>query len=231
MKSTTKKFWRKTWLDFVKFILILLQLSLTSRRCRSYYKEARNHSYDMVIVPGIPFNGIKWDFIMKGRVYWAKYLFDEGIAKNIMFSGAAVHTPWMEGKTMALFAEAIGIPQEHIFTEDQAEHSTENVFLSYKKACGLGCLKIGFASDPVQTKVLRKFITKKVSDKIALIPIVYDLLRIIENDMTDPVIDHSKTFVKDFIPLKKREKFQQRFNGTLGGNIVLTETIQSKSDR
>jgi len=185
----------------------------------------------MVIVPGIPFNGKKWDFIMKGRVYWAKYLFDEGIAKNIMFSGAAVHTPWMEGKTMALFAEAIGIPKEHIFTEDQAEHSTENVFLSYKMASELGFLKIAFASDPVQTKVLRKFITKKVSSEIALIPIVYDLLGIIEKKMIDPVIDHNKTFIKDFVPLKKREKFHQRFNGTLGGNIILTETIKSKNNR
>lgn len=221
-----KTFIRKTWLDLLKFMLVVLQLSFTARRCRSYYKEARNHTYDMIIVPGIPFNGKKWDFIMKGRIYWAKYLFDEGIAKNIMFSGAAVHTSWMEGKTMALYAEAIGIPKENIFTEDQAEHSTENVFLSYKKSLELGYKKIAFASDPVQSKVLRKFIIKKVSEEIALIPIVYDRLEIIENQMIDPLIDQSKTFVKDFTPLKERERFRKRVNGTLGRNIQ--ENIKSE---
>lgn len=225
-----KKFLKKTLLDFIKFILIILQLSFTARRCRRYYKEARKNSYDVLIVPGIPFNGKKGDFIMKGRIYWAKYLFDEGIIKNIMFSGAAVHTPWHEGKTMALYAEAIGVPKEHILTEDKAEHSTENVFFSFKKCMEAGYSKIAFGSDPVQTKVLRKFIIKKVSPEIALIPIVYNLLEIIENQMIDPDIDHHKTFVKDFIPLRKREKFHQRFNGTLGGNIISQEIIKNNDN-
>jgi len=147
-----------------------------------------------------------------------------------MFSGAAVHTPWHEGKTMALYAEAIGIPEEHILTEDQAEHSTENVYFSYKKSLEAGYSKIAYASDPVQTKVLRKFIIKKVSSEIALIPIVYDLIGLIENKMKDPVIDHRKTFVKDFIPLRKREKFHQRFNGTLGGNIISQGITKKKSN-
>jgi len=211
----------------LKFILIIFQLSLTNRRCKQYYQEAVENVYDVLIVPGIPFNGKKGDFIMKGRIYWAKYLFDEGIVKNIMFSGAAVHTPWHEGKTMALYAEAIGVPGGNILTEDKAEHSTENVYFSYKKCIESGYSKIAFGSDPVQTKVLRKFIIKKVSPEIALIPIVYDLIGLIENQMKDPVIDHSKTFVKDFIPLRKREKFHQRFNGTLGGNIISQEIIKN----
>jgi len=115
-------------------------------------------------------------------------------------------------------------------TEDKAEHSTENVYFSYKKSIESGYSKIAFASDPVQTKVLRKFIIKKVSPEIALIPIVYDFIGLIENKMKDPDIDHSKTFVKDFIPLRKREKFHQRFNGTLGGNIIAKENIKNNSN-
>jgi len=59
---------------------------------------------------------------MKGRVYWSKYLYDRGIGKNIMYSGNAVYTPYFEGEIMALYAKAIGIPPEHIYTELKAEH-------------------------------------------------------------------------------------------------------------
>ena len=156
---------------------------------------------------------------MKGRVYWAKYLFDRGITKNIMFSGSAVYSPYYEGKIMALYAEAIGIPKANIFIETKAEHSTENIYYSYKKAEKLGFEKIGLASDPFQTKMLRKFTRKKVNPDIGLVPMVVDTLKVIESSMTDPVIDYQQAFEKDFTPLTKRQGFWKRFRGTMGKNV------------
>ncbi|MBS1667717.1 MAG: YdcF family protein [Bacteroidetes bacterium] len=202
------------------FLMLLLNsCAFSSRASKRLYDQAAKEQFDMVIVPGVPFVNGKWDRIMKGRVYWSKFLFEKGIAKNLMFSGAAVYSPYTEAGIMSLYAEAIGIPKENVFLETKAEHSTENAYYSYKKAIELGFKKIGIASDPFQTKMLKSFARKKLSPDLKLIPFVYDTLKMLEPEMKDPAIDYAKYFVKDFIPLTKREGFWKRFRGTLGKNI------------
>ena len=120
-----------------KMPLVLLILCFLFQSC-SYSKkaagklleEAKTRSYDVIVVPGVPFNTPNWDRVMKGRVYWSKYLFDLGIAKNIMYSGSSVYTAYNEAQIMALYAAALGIPEKNIFTETHAEHSTENIYYS-----------------------------------------------------------------------------------------------------
>jgi uncharacterized SAM-binding protein YcdF (DUF218 family) len=185
-------------------------------------KESMKTPYDIIIVPGVPFENGKWSFTMKGRVCWSKYLYDKGIAKNVIYSGAAVYTPYCEAEIMALYAEKLGIPKEHIFTETRAEHSTENVYYSYKKARKLGFNRIALASDQFQTKMMKRFTKKKVSEQVGLIPIVTDSLMPITTKMTDPEIDFQKAFVKDFISLPDRENFFTRFKGTKGLSIDTT---------
>lgn len=159
---------------------------------------------------------------MRGRVYWSKYLYDKGIAKNIMYSGSSVYSPYYESVIMSLYAGALGVPKQHIFTETKAEHSTENIFYSYKKARQLGFKRIAVASDPFQTKLLRRYIRKKVSPDIDVIPFVLDTLKKLEQTMTDPKIDFKQAFNKNFISLKKREGFWKRLKGTRGLNVDTT---------
>ena len=102
--------------------------SYSAKTTRRLLTEAQNTSYDLIVVPGVPLENGKWSRTMKGRIYWAKYLYDKGIARNVMFSGSAVYTPYYEGIIMALYAIAIGIPRENVFYETQAEHSTENIY-------------------------------------------------------------------------------------------------------
>jgi hypothetical protein len=175
--------------------------------------------YDMVVVPGVPFENGIWSPYMKARVYWSKFLYDKGIAKNIMYSGSAVYSPYYEGEIMALYAIAIGIPKEHVFTETKAEHSTENIYYSYKKAKKLGFKRIALASDDFQTKSLRRFIYKIISPDVGIIPIVNDSLKAMVPMMTDPKIDYQQAFVKNFISLPERENFWKRLRGTRGLNV------------
>ncbi len=224
-----KKFLIQLVYDFLGFLLAATGLAFSSRKCKKLLEEAASDTFDVVIVPGIPFNGKKWDLIMKGRICWAKYLYDEGIAKNIIFSGAAVHSPYVESKIMALYAEGIGIPSNHIFTEEKAEHSTENIFFSYQQALQIGFTKIAVASDPFQSKLLRKYIYTRISADIVLIPMVYDILRKIDKGITDPEIDVTKEFIPNFVTLKEREHFHQRFKGTRGKNIELEPTKEIQS--
>lgn len=196
--------------------------AFSSKTRQRLFSRAEKKQYDVIIVPGMPFENELWGRTVKGRVYWSKYLYDRGIAKNIIYSGAAVYSPYYEGKIMAQYAVALGIPATHVFTEDHAEHSTENIYYSYKLAKKLGFTKIALASDPFQTKRLRKFIRKRVDPAVDIIPFVTDTLKLIEPHMIDPTIDFQRSFKKDFISLTKREGLLKRWRGTRGKNIDTT---------
>lgn len=211
---------RYIFLSFFVYLIVTINACIyPSKTQHRLFAAVENKQLDVIIVPGVPFENASWDRTMKGRVYWAKYLYDKGIAKNIIFSGAAVYSPYYEGKIMALYAAALGIPREHIYTEIKAEHSTENIYYSYKLAKKLGCNSIALASDPFQTKLLRKYIRKKVSADVQVIPFVADTLKIIDPIMIDPPIDYQQAFKNDFVSLKKRENIWKRWRGTRGKNV------------
>ncbi len=199
--------------------VLMLSSCISSRSGTRLLNEAKNQTYDVIVVPGVPLENGKWSRIMKARVYWAKYLYDQGIARNIMFSGSAVYTPYVEAEVMALYAQALGIPANHIYTETRAEHSTENIYYGYRKAKKLGFNHIALASDPFQTKMLKSFTRKKVSNEVGFIPIVFDTLKVMEPAMIDPEIDFSRIEVKNFTALPERESFWKRFRGTRGLNL------------
>ena len=208
-------------LRLISLVVITFLISgcmLTKTKSEKIYKESKAKVYDAIIVPGIPFNGKVWNRTMKGRIYWAKHLYDSGIARNIIFSGSSVYTPYCEGEIMAMYAREIGISTNHIFIEDKAEHSTENVYYSFKLAQQLGFKKVALATDPFQGSMLKKFVRKKV-ENIDILPIVFNVLRKMEPDMIDPAIDDSSAFRSTFVSILDRESKLKRFRGTLGLNI------------
>src|ERR1035437_10046528 len=102
-------------------MLSMNSCSLSSKTCKKLFSKRMKESYDMVIVPRVPFKN-EWSPTMKARIYWSKYLSDKGIANNIMCSGSSVYPAYTEARIMALYGEAIGIPNENIFIETKAEH-------------------------------------------------------------------------------------------------------------
>ena len=200
----------------VLFLFGITSCSFSAKQSLKLYEKAKNHQYDVVVVPGVPLENGRWSDIMKLRNCWSKYLYDRGIARNVMFSGNAVYTPYVESEVMALYAAAIGIPKENIYTESKAEHSTENIYYSYKKAKQLKFNRIALASDAFQTRMLRRFTRLRVSKDIDLIPAVYDSLRNYMATIPEPVVDPASTFVPDFEPLPERKSFTQRLKGTIG---------------
>lgn len=185
---------------------------------KKYAKAQKYAPYDAIIVPGIPYDSTngKWGDIMKMRVYWSYYLYQQGVAKNIIYSGSAVYTPYVESKIMALYAEKMGIPKEHIFVDTSAEHSTENVYYSYYLAQKQGFTKVALATDPFQSHLLRKF-PKKMKISVAFIPMVFKTIRTL--DMRDHEIDAETARAPKFVALPARESFWKRMRGTMGKNI------------
>lgn len=184
---------------------------------RKYLQKA---PYDAVIVPGVPYDGKHWSETMRNRVQWANYLYKKGIAKNIIYSGAAVYTEYEEAKVMALYGEALGIPKEHIFLDTRAEHSTENVYYSYRIAKKEGFKKIALATDPFQLNGMRKFI-KKFELPVDLLPIIKDTL--LKQDLTEPTINPNSAKCGNFASIVNRQSKWQRLRGTFGQYICWKE--------
>ncbi|HMG88604.1 MAG TPA: ElyC/SanA/YdcF family protein [Chryseolinea sp.] len=213
---------------FLAFALLLTHCSFKHYAKKSYEKALKEKPFDVVIVPGVPYEKENTTSVMKMRIYWAKLLYDSGFTKNIIFSGSAVYSHFVEGIAMKIIADSLGIPSDHTFSETKAEHSTENVYYSWKMAQEMGFQKIALASDPFQSRVLRSF-AKKYCPGVKAIPIVFDLLQI--DDKPLPLIDTTNSYRPDFVSIMERESFWQRLRGTMGKRIkdeVKAERDQKK---
>lgn len=180
---------------------------------------AGNKVYDAIIVPGIPFKNGHWDSVMKARVIWAWVLYKNGIAKNVIFSGAAVYSPYKEAIVMGLYAQKMGIPKEHIFYDTKARHSTENVYYSYLEAKQQGFKSLALATDPFQSFMLKGFLRKRFGTPIDRLPFVVDTLK--AYNYLNPQINPRPAKINDtdFESITQQESFFKRFRGTLGRDI------------
>lgn len=178
-----------------------------------------NAIYDVIIVPGVPFNDDYWAGVLLSRIYWSHYLYQTGMTKNIIYSGSAVYTPYIESEIMAMYGKEMGINESNIYTETSAEHSVENVYYSYHLARELGFEKIALATDPFQSRMM-KWPSKRMKVDIDFIPFSVELFDTIKmKNMDEIIIDSSKAYVNDFVSLEDRKNFFQRLKGTLGRNI------------
>jgi uncharacterized SAM-binding protein YcdF (DUF218 family) len=201
--------------------VIILSHSFTACTFSRFSKKSYEHAtaskpYDAIIVPGLPYDKDKTSSVMKMRMFWAKYLYDSGFTRNIIFSGGAVYTPFVESIAMKVMADSLGIPSKYTFSETEAEHSTENVYYSWKMAQGLGFKKIAVATDPFQAKMLKRFM-RKHTPGVDIIPIIYDKIDLKTQEL--PLIDTTSSFRRDFVSLKEREGFFERFRKTMGKRI------------
>ena len=197
--------------------LLFIGASCLMRAAEKSFKEALEDSpYDAIIVPGYPFPDTNWNALMKARVYWSKHLYENNLTSNIIYSGAAVYTPFVESKIMKAYGVALGIPADHIFVDTIARHSTENLFYSYQLAQNQGFERIALATDPFQNVLLQRF-AKKMGIPVDFLPIAFVILKDVEQP--DPAIDPSFAYVEDFVPLPEKAGFFKRMKGTLGRNI------------
>ncbi|MES2567317.1 MAG: YdcF family protein [Bacteroidota bacterium] len=211
-----------------KLFLSLLCLSLLSS-CVLFQPSAQkltnralsaNKQYDAVIVPGVPFMEPTWDRTMQMRVIWAIHLYKKGITKKIIMSGSSVYSPYIEAQIMKLYAIESGVPAEDIIVEDKAQHSTENIWYSYKLAKSLGYQKIALSTDPFQTKMTYRFGKRRLKD-LKYLPVIFDTLKTLPHN--ELVIDYHQYKINNFIPITETQSFWYRLNGTRGKHINFKE--------
>lgn len=210
---------KKFILQLIAFHLVvvaIIGIASCGSTQRAFEKARPQMPFDAIIVPGVPFD-TAWSDIMRMRVLWSYHLYNRGLTKNIIFTGSAVYTPYIESRIMAEYAKKLGIPAEHIFTEEQAEHSTENIFYSYYMAKDLGFSNIAVATDPFQSKMVKSFAKRKKLNA-AYVPTIFDTLHSYYPE-TNITIDPTWAEVDDFVALPEREGFWKRLAGTMGKNL------------
>ena len=190
-------------------LAILNSCSSTKFALKAGEKARLSKPFDAIIVPGLPYDDStsSLNVVMSARMLWSKKLFEDGVTKNIIYSGAAVSTPYYEGIAMKTIADSMGIPSDHTFAEVRAEHSTENIWYSYLLAKKLGFSKLALATDPFQTKMLKRFLVKRVAN-MSYIPIVFKELDPSHSKvLIIPKINPKAAYKNDFVALKSRESF------------------------
>lgn len=209
---------RRSHLLLLCLLLCGIASCLTPRKGprRALEQAASMAPFDVLIVPGTPFNG-RWDTIMKARVLWSWILYKNGIVKNIIYSGAAVYSPYKESVIMGLYGQALGIPARHIFYDTLARHSTENIYYSYLLAKKLGFRTIALGTDPFQAFTLRGYIRKRFATPIYTLPFYVDSLEAYNH--IEPEIRFRSSKEKDWTSIREQQSFFRRFRGTLGKDI------------
>ena len=201
-------------------VVILTMTGCKVYKPQKYVREAlASAPFDAIIVPGMPYDST-WTDLTKERMYWAKYLWENGYTKNVIFSGAAVYTEYAECKVMKLYAMKMGIPEEHIFLDSTAEHSVENLYYSYYLGRHLGFKNIAVATDVYQSKLFvyfNKKMKRRIGADIKILPVLMDTLQTYPKP--EPEIDPEKAIAKEFKNINKKQNAWKRLKGTLGQNI------------
>ncbi len=192
------------------------------------YREVvkQQQSFDAVIVPGVPFDGDTWSNTMHCRVLWSYLLYKNGYVKNIIYSGAAVYSPYCEAKIMGLYARQLGVPAAHIFYDTLAEHSTENVYYSYELARRQGFKTIALATEYDQAILLKSFVRKRFLTPIAILPIVEEMVDGYQHP--ELRIDPSTAYKPGFKSIVERESLGERLGGTTGSKVPIPKTKPRK---
>lgn len=155
--------------------------------------------YDAVIVPGYPYKTEDRNKILFNvRIFFAKELFEKGLAKNIIFSGGAAHTPYVEGRIMKIIADSLGLPPEHTFVEDKAMHSNENAKYGTQMAKAMGFKKIAIATDPYQFSYMT-LLLKFYAPKTGIL--TFDPKQMPDYNKQLPSVDSTGSLVKNFVPI------------------------------
>jgi len=200
------------------FLPFIFSCSLIKDSPGKAYKNGLKRPYDAVIIPGYPYDGKEWNSVIKFRLLWAKHLYEKGIAKNLIFSGAAVHTKYNEGYIMAMYAHKMGIPKKNIFIEPNAKHSSENIYYSLLICKEEGFKRIAIATDPIQSFLVSNYIERIRNADIDYLTLQPRYIR--EHKYYDePIINYELAIEEEFSPLKNKESFWERKKASLGLNI------------
>lgn len=208
------------------FLLIyVLLVSCNTSLVLTGNSDIEKHSkiYDAIIVPGFPYSETGDNSLIQKRVLWSQTLLSRGMSKNIIFSGSAVYSPYVEAEIMALYALELGVDENNIIIEPQAEYSIENLYYSLNLAKKHGFVSLALATDPIQAKKMQS-IVKKYQLNIDIIP--FDTF-ITGKEIEKIEINNNLAYISNFESIIERKNIIERIQGTKGVGIDFETTASS----
>lgn len=178
------------------FTLFTAGCKLEQRVARADKRNYAKAPYDAVIIPGYPYMDNPEYPLLEARMNLAKELYDKGIARNLIFSGGAIHNAYNEARIMQIIADSMGIPRTHTFTEEKAPHSFHNVIYGKKTARALGFKKVAMATDPYQFAYMSFMLG--FAPGVRILTFSPDSMRKYIAEL--PVIDAAPALDKNYVP-------------------------------
>lgn len=210
--------------------LILTAILLGSCKSLNYKKIAVNRyqyaeqvkPFDVLLVPGTPYFQEGMTEVMLNRLLWAEHLYKKGFSKYIMFSGAAVYTPFIEGCILREYAMLLGIPGDKILVEPKAENSVDNIYYANLQAREMDLKDMLVATDTYQSLRYSRF-QKQTNIQFNMAPMQVDSLDL--NFRFQTTINDSVCYQQGWIDYKKRKAWYERFARS-GGKFLPDEVVR-----
>ncbi|MBD80499.1 MAG: hypothetical protein CL840_16400 [Crocinitomicaceae bacterium] len=208
----------------------IISLLLVSCKTLKYNEVAANRyayadevkPFDVLVVPGTPYYQEGMTNVMLYRLLWAQHLYNNGFAKKIIFSGAAVYTPFVESCIMKEYAKLLGLPGDSILLETQAETSVDNIYYSNLLARKNELKDLLVATDMFQSLRYAQF-QKQTNIQFNIVPMIKDS---IDLDFRFKVaINDSVCYQKGWVDYKKRKPSYERFAKS-GGKFLPDEVVK-----
>lgn len=125
--------------------------------------------FDAVIVPGCPseedgrVSACQWE-----RAIWAAELVSAGSAREVILTGGAVYTPYVEAEGLAAAMISLGVPAERLHLEPLARHTDENAGFALELARELGFERLAVASVPVHAVLMDEMMLRWGVDVVGI---------------------------------------------------------------
>ncbi|ADW71444.1 YdcF family protein [Granulicella tundricola] len=128
---------RKFWLVFAVVVCIMTGMAISYLTVPK--ENGQLESFDAIIVIGCPTaDDGTLSPMQKARVLEGVKEFSAGKAKHLIFSGGASNNHSIESQVMAQAAAEMGVPNEAVFLDQEANNTLGNIFFSHLIMTGKG---------------------------------------------------------------------------------------------
>ncbi|MES2644022.1 MAG: ElyC/SanA/YdcF family protein [Myxococcota bacterium] len=172
--------------------------------------------FDAVIVPGCPSEAdgrvaaCQWE-----RAAWAAALVRGGSVRDVILTGGAVYTPYVEAEALAAAMLALGVSADRIHVEPLARHTDENAGFALGVAEALGFERLAVASVPVHAVLMDEMMLRWGVDIVA-IPLDRKVVREV---LAAPRPAITTAPVPGWVPFEVREAEEAASGASRGSSI------------
>lgn len=188
---------------------LALALGCAAPALRYDARTALPGGFDAVVVPGCPNEDDgRLSGCQKRRALWAAVVWERGLARSFIVSGAAAHTPFVEAEALAEAMAALGVPAARIQLEPDALHTDENAWNALRIARALGWSALAVASESGQADGMCQMMADWGQSACVTLPIDVEVLarRLPEAEKALAAVRTARVPAGEWLTIDERER-------------------------